>query len=214
MSDLNVSIAAFIVPFSTLLAIVDPLACVGPFLAMTENSTVTRKRTAMRAVLVATAVLIACAFIGNGLFAFYGITLPALKISGGLLLFVIAFEMLYAKPTRTKSTEEEHEEGLEKDDIAVFPLAIPLLAGPGAIISVLIFMDRAQAVPEKAQVIFAILLTMAVTLATFAFAGKLARLLSETGINIFTRLMGLVLGAISAQFMLDGLKEAFPNFLV
>jgi multiple antibiotic resistance protein len=214
MSLFNISLTAFVVPFWTLLAIVDPFANVGLFLAMTENSTQARRQTALRSVLVATGVLIACALIGNGLFAFYGITLPAIKISGGILLFVISFEMLYAQPTRSKSTKEEEDEGIMKDDVAVFPIAVPLLAGPGAIISVLIFMDRAKDVPEKGQVLLAIILTMIVTLITFAFADRLARLLSETGVNIFTRLMGLILGAISVQFMIDGLKEAFPNFLV
>lgn len=210
---LEISLASFIVPFTTLLAIVDPLACIGPFLAMTENSATQRRRTATRAVLVATIVLMACALLGNRLFAFYGITIPALKISGGILLFIIAFEMLYARPDRSRRSKEEEQEGIEKEDVAVFPLAVPLLAGPGAIISVSIFMDRAQATPEKAQVVLAILLTMAITLVIFAFAGRLAKLAGDAGVNIFTRLMGLVLGAISAQFLLDGLSEAFPNVL-
>jgi multiple antibiotic resistance protein len=206
----EVLFASFFVPLSTLLAIVDPFASIGPFLAMTQNTPQQRRKVALRAVLIATLILFVVGLVGDSIFTFFGISLPALKISGGILLFVIAFEMLYAKPTRSKSTAEEKEEGIQKDDIAVFPLAVPLLAGPGAILSVFIFMERAGEGFHKLWVFAAIIATMFVSLITFWFAGHLTRLLGEIGTNLFSRLMGLVLSAISAQFIIDGLREAFP----
>ena len=202
----------FLVAFPAIFTIVNPLGAVGPFLGMTARDTdAKRMSTAYRACLLAAVVLGVCGAIGGILFQFLGITLPALKIAGGSLLFLVAIDMLNARESRSKATDEEREEGALKEDIAIFPLGIPLLSGPGAMISVFILMERARPGIEQVLVFAAIATTMLVSYIVLSQALRLARLLGATGINVMSRMMGLILAAIAVQFILTGLTEALPG---
>lgn len=202
----------FLVAFPAIFTIVNPLGAVGPFLGMTARDTEEKRlSTAYRACLLATVVLAVCGAIGGILFQFLGITLPALKIAGGSLLFLVAIDMLNARESRSKATDEEREEGALKEDIAIFPLGIPLLSGPGAMISVFILMERARPGIEQALIFVAIAATMLVSYLVLSQASRLARLLGATGINVMSRMMGLILAAIAVQFILTGLTEALPG---
>lgn len=202
----------FFVAFSAIFTIVNPLGALGPFLAMTAgDSKEKRASTAARACIVSFAVLCGCAAMGTLIFRFFGITLPALKIAGGFLLFLVAMDMINARESRTKGTEEEKKEGFLKEDIAIFPLGIPLLSGPGSIVSVFILVDRAQNMVHHGLIYASIGLTMFLSFLMLKQANTLAKILGQTGINVFSRLMGLSLAAIAVQFVIDGLGEALPG---
>lgn len=201
----------FLVSLGTLFAIVDPITLVGPFLAMTPmESDQARKKIALRAVIISTVILILCALLGETILKIFGITLPAFQIAGGALLFLVAFDMIYARPQRTKRTSEEEVESIEKEDVAVFPLAIPLLAGPGAIVSIFILMNNAQSAVDQTLVFIAILLTMFSSLLILFAAKAIEKFFGKIGMNTLSRLMGIVLASISVQFILDGIKQVFP----
>lgn len=201
----------FLISLGTLFAIVDPITLVGPFLAMTPmESDQARKKIALRAVIISTVILILCALLGETILKIFGITLPAFQIAGGALLFLVAFDMIYARPQRTKRTSEEEVESIEKEDVAVFPLAIPLLAGPGAIVSIFILMNNAQSAVDQTLVFTAILLTMFSSLLILFAAKAIEKFFGKIGMNTLSRLMGIVLASISVQFILDGIKQVFP----
>lgn len=202
----------FLVAFPAIFTIVNPLGAVGPFLGMTaRDSREKRRSTANRACLLATVVLLVCAAIGSFIFQFFGITLPALKIAGGSLLFLVGMDMINARESRARATEEEREEGALKEDIAVFPLGIPLLSGPGAMVSVFILVEKAKSTVDLSIIYIAIIATMLLSLLFLRQASHLARLLGATGINVMSRIMGLILAAIAVQFILNGLLEAMPG---
>jgi multiple antibiotic resistance protein len=204
--------AFLFVALSTLFTIVNPLGALGPFLGMTiGESTEKRRQHAKRASIVAASVLATCALAGAFIFRFYGITIPALKIAGGILLFFIAFDMINARPSRTKQTAEETSEGVQKDDIGVFPLGIPLLAGPGSIVSVFMLADQAKTIPQEIGLYGAIAIISFIAYLTLREAHRLVGLLGQIGLNVFSRLMGVVLAAIAVQFVLDGIRAALPG---
>lgn len=202
----------FFIAFSTVFTIVNPLGAIGPFLAMTEaDSQKKRAETAKRASLIAAGVLSFCCLTGTFLFKFFGITVPALKIAGGVLLFLVAVDMLNARPSRTKATPDEAEEGTAKADVSVFPLAIPLLSGPGAIVSVFILSDQAHTLTQQATIYLVIALTLLVSFIVLKQAYRFSQVLGHIGINVMSRLMGLILASVAVQFILDGVKTALPG---
>lgn len=204
--------AFLLVAVSTLFTIVNPFGALGPFLGMTiGESKEKRRQMARRASMVAAGVLAGCALAGAFIFKFYGITIPALKIAGGILLFFIAFDMINARPSRTKQSPEEQSEGQQKDDIAVFPLGIPLLAGPGSIVSVFMLADQAKTAAQQLGLYGAIAIIGFTAYLTLAEAHRLTRILGQIGLNVFSRLMGVVLAAIAVQFVIDGLHAALPG---
>lgn len=204
----------FFVCLTTLLTIVNPVSALAPFLAMTHGETHERRsRTAGRAALVASCILAGCAAVGSFIFRFYGITLPALKIAGGVLLFFVAFDMINARSSRTKSTEDEQREGAAKDEIAVFPIAIPLLSGPGAIVSVFMLSDQAHGLMEPVALYVAIAFVGVACYFTLREAHRITDRIGRIGMNVISRLMGLVLATMSAQFIIDGLKAALPGLV-
>jgi multiple antibiotic resistance protein len=206
--------AFLFVAVTTLLTIVNPLGAMGPFLAMTIGESEARRRQiAWRASLVSGGILAGCALVGAFIFRFYGITLPALKVAGGVLLFFVAFDMINARQSRTKATAEEQSEGVLKDDIAVFPLAIPLLSGPGAIVSVFMLADQAHDIVMQAALYAAIVILIFAVYLTLREASRIIRVLGQIGINVMSRLMGLVLAAIAVQFIIDGMKAALPGLV-
>jgi multiple antibiotic resistance protein len=201
-----------LVTLGSLLAIVDPIAAVPVYLGLTAHDEPDRrKREGDRAALTCWLVLSAFAAAGTSLFRFFGITIPAFKIAGGILLFGVAVEMLQAKVSRTKTSRREEEEAEHRPDVGVLPLGIPLLSGPGAIAAVVVHAGRAQSPTQLIALFVAIALTAFSALLAFRFAGALERLLGATGISVVARLMGLLLAAVSVQFVLDGVREAFPH---
>jgi multiple antibiotic resistance protein len=196
----------------SLLSIVDPLAAVPMFVTLVAKETrPEQRRTAMRAVFTMTVMLLLFAAAGNAIFHFLGITVPAFKIAGGVLLFSMALEMMRAHPSAVRSKPEEEEEAQDKQDVGIVPLGIPLLSGPGAIATAMVWAGRAKGPAENAALYVSILIVALITLVTLIFSTTLLTRLGKTGINIATRIMGLILAATAAQFLIDGIREALKS---
>jgi multiple antibiotic resistance protein len=189
--------------------IVDPIATIPAFIAMTPRDTVlSRVRMARLACLVAAGVLILFALSGQWIFRMLGITLPAFQIAGSVLLLRIAMDMLYAKRSAAQETREETEAGTNKDDIAITPLGVPMLAGPGAISTSLILMNQAQGWEQRSALLLSIITVMFASYVILRVAAHGARWLNPLAIKLITRLMGLLLAAIAVQFAINGLEQA------
>ncbi len=192
----------------SLLSIVDPLAAVPMFVALVaKDPRPEQRRIALRATFTMTVMLLLFAAAGNAIFHFFGITVPAFKIAGGVLLFSMALDMMRANHGM-RAKPEEQREAEEKDDVGIVPLGIPLLSGPGAIATAMVWAARAKGPAHHAALYASILIVGAITLVTLLFATRLLHRLGKTGINIATRIMGLILAATAAQFILDGVREA------
>jgi multiple antibiotic resistance protein len=201
-----------LVAFSAIFFVVDPLAVLPIFLAMTANESPEQKRaTALRAAITCGITLTVFAAAGTLIFRFFGITLGAFKIAGGVLLFLVALDMMQARQSRTKSTPEEEKEGIEKADVAIIPLAIPLLSGPGSIATVMVLMSRHSTFVYTIPVFISILLTALITWLMLRGAGWIERHLSKTFMNVVMRVMGLILAAISVEFVIAGIKDVLPT---
>jgi MarC family membrane protein len=192
--------------FLTLLVVIDPVGLVPVFIALaSDRSNAERERLARRAVLVAGAVLLAFTLGGSWLLGTLGISLDAFRIAGGALLFRIAVGMVFAQ--RERETPEEHEESRVRDDISVFPLAIPLIPGPGALASAMILAGEAQALPLGLPIVLATCgIVLALGYAALLLAGPLARVLGQTGVNVITRVLGVLLAALAVQYIADGVR--------
>ena len=192
-----------------LMAIINPLAAVPVFLSMTpNNSTEERLGMALRGCLVCGGVLIVFAALGTQIFKVFGISLPSFRIAGGLILLLMALDDLRAERGKIKETEEELREGTAKEDVSVTPLGVPLLAGPGAISSVIVFESKAAGFAEGVVVYAVIALVAALSYAAFWFGLKGLKRLNPIAMNIMTRLMGLLLAATGVEFILSGLASA------
>ena len=201
-----------LVAFSAIFFVVDPLAVLPIFLAMTANETREQKRaTALRAAITCGITLTVFAAAGSLIFRFFGITLGAFKIAGGVLLFLVALDMMQARQSRTRSTPEEEKEGIEKADVAIIPLAIPLLSGPGSIATVMVLMSRHTYFVYTIPVFVSILLTAIITWLMLRGAGWIEQRLSKTFMNVVMRVMGLILAAISVEFVIAGIKDVLPT---
>jgi len=194
--------------FASLFVIVDPIAIVPAFLAMTVRDTPEeQKRMAFIACAVASGVLIVFALAGKWIFQFLGITLAAFQIAGSILLMRIALDMLYANRARDRETDEEVRAGAVKDDIAITPLGIPMLAGPGAISTSLILLSQANGTAQHIALFVCIIAVIGVAYVILRFAAKTARWLSPLGLKLLTRIMGLLLLAVAVQFTINGLAQ-------
>ncbi len=191
----------------TLLVTVDPLGLAPVFVVLTTGMAGgARRQTAYRATAVAAGVLVAFALIGEPLIGILGISLPAFRISGGLLLFAIAFEMIFGlRMARKTSAAHDAANREEPSHIAVFPLAIPLISGPGAISATILLATRAPSALGTIMLIVIILLMVGACLAIFLVANRADRLLGETGRIVVGRLLGLLLAALAVQFVADGI---------
>jgi multiple antibiotic resistance protein len=199
----------FAIALPAVLFIVDPIGVVPLFVAMTANDSVEKCRAmARRACLTAAGVLIFFALFGTLIFQVFGVTLSAFRVAGGLLLMLTALDMLRAQHPGTKTSAAETEEGANQDDIAIVPLAMPLLAGPGAIATVMVLMAQHGAGLEAAvPVLASIIITMGIAYVTLRSAQAIKRVLKQTGIAILERIFGLILAAIAVQFVFEGGKE-------
>jgi len=201
-----------LVSFSAVFFIVDPIAVLPVYLAITASESEAQKRaTALRAALTSSLTLMLFALAGGLIFKLFGISLPAFKIAGGMLCFLVALDMMQARPSRTRSTPEEEREGAEKADVAIIPLAIPLLSGPGSIATVMVLMSKTTSRMQGVVVFMAIAATGLVTWLVLRGAGWIEQRLSKTLLNVLMRVMGLILAAIAVEFVLTGLHEAFPT---
>jgi len=193
--------------FTSVLFIVDPFAVVPSFLAMTARDTpATRRVLARRGAWTTAVTLTLFALAGSLIFTVFGITIGAFKIAGGVLMGLNALDMVQARRSQQKETPAETKEGIEKEDIGILPLGIPMLAGPGAISTVMVLAVGSKTAITTAALYVAIALTAYVSYLTLAAASLVERRLGQTGMRILTRLMGLVLCAIAAQFIIDGIK--------
>jgi multiple antibiotic resistance protein len=197
--------------FGSLFSIVDPFAAVPIFLVLVgQQPRATQNRIALRATLTCFGVLTAFAAAGSVIFTFFGITIPAFKVAGGILLFGVAFDMLRAKPSPTKTTQEERSEAESKEDVGLIPMGIPLLSGPGAMATATVLAGKAHGWLEHAGLHLAILAVSAITLVVLRSSMLIGRVLGKTGLNVIGRIMGLILAALAVQFILDGVREALP----
>jgi multiple antibiotic resistance protein len=191
--------------FTSLLAIVNPLGAVPIFIALTaSNSPDQRRNTARRAVLTSLIVLLAFCLLGTWILRFFGITTQAFQIAGGILFFGIGSDMLQARRSRGKTTEEEETESVGKDDPGIIPLGLPTLVGPGAITTVIALNGQAEDFARTAAVYIAIVLVLLVAWAILIAAPAVARRMGRTAMNVMTRLMGLIVMVVGAQFVING----------
>ncbi|HEY1747376.1 MAG TPA: MarC family protein [Xanthobacteraceae bacterium] len=197
----------------TLLVVVDPIGLVPTFLAVTEGLPAhARQSVALRAALIAAAILIGSALIGDWLLRALGISLPAFRIAGGLLLFAISFEMLFG--ARMRREGEAAEQAVEEHvrNVAAFPLAIPLLAGPGAITATVLLAGRAGHDLLLVGLLLAVVVFVALaSFVCFTGAGRISRLLGLTGNIVLSRLLGVLLAALAVQFVVDGVRAVMAG---
>lgn len=193
-----------------LLVMIDPIGMAPLFLAMTAAQPEARRKVALIATLTAMVVLIAGAVIGQYVLAMFGISIASFRVIGGLLFLLIALDMLNARPSRTKRTQEEEEEARTRKELAVVPLGLPLLAGPGAISAVILNFKAEPEWSGKSAVLGVIVAAGVITLLILLAAAQIAKKLGSTGIAILERLMGLILGAIAIEFIAGGLRELLP----
>ncbi len=196
----------FALSFVTLFVIVDPVGVAVVFAGLMRGaSDELRRRTALTATCVAAILLFAFALGGEAFLSALGISLPAFRIAGGILLFLLATDMVFARPSGIRApTVPEQDEAARSADVSVFPLAFPLLAGPGAFTSVVLLTGRAANAGEFAAVIGALALVLALSLAALIGASSVVRLLGVTGANVVGRVLGIILAALAAQLVLDG----------
>ena len=197
---------------SSLFVIVDPFAVIPAFIAMTPNDTpAERARMAKIACLVVAGVLLVFGFAGKWIFQFLGITMPAFQIAASIVLLLVALDMLRAQRSRVQETREETAAGAEKTDIAVTPLAIPMLSGPGAISTVILLQSEAKTIWYSLALCGCILLVALASYGVLRMAAHGAKVLNPIALRIGTRVMGLLLAAIAVQFMLNALKTLVPR---
>ena len=194
----------------TLLVVVDPVGLVPAFLSVTEGLSGTARRTvARRACLIGGAILIGTALIGDWLLRQLGITLPAFRIAGGLLLFAVAFEMVLGLRLKRDAKDAEQAVGEHIHDMAAFPLAIPLMAGPGAITATILLAGQAAYRPQwLAVLLVVVVVVMAACLVSFLAAERIGKLLGVTGNVVLSRLLGVILAALAVQYVVDGVRVA------
>ncbi len=193
--------------FTSVLFIVDPFAAVPTFLAMTErDSPAQRRLLAKRGAWTCAITLIAFALGGSLIFRIFSITIGAFKIAGGVLIGLNALDMVQGRRSQQRETPAERAEGIQKEDIGIIPLGVPMLAGPGAISTVMVLALGSKGALLTASVYVSITLTALISFYVLAAASLVERRLGQTGMRILTRLMGLVLCAIAVQFIIDGIK--------
>ncbi|OIN93573.1 MAG: hypothetical protein AUJ20_03330 [Comamonadaceae bacterium CG1_02_60_18] len=198
-------------PLVTLLAIVNPLAIVPFFIHYTQDFSAAQRRHTIWTASFSTFVVIAtCALIGLHILEFFGISLASFQVGGGMLLLTSALAMLNAQPAEAKSNEEEMHDAAARASIAVVPLTIPLLTGPATMSTVVIYAEKAKTFWQLSTLVgYGVVVALATALC-FSLAEPIARSLGKTGINVMTRLMGLILAALSVEVMSDGLVKLFP----
>ncbi|WP_416876960.1 MarC family protein [Litorimonas sp.] len=211
-----IDLALFISAFATLFVVIDPPGCAPIFATLTQGTTKSHQREmALKAVAVAAIVLIGFAYGGEWLFAKLGISLDALRLAGGVMLFIIGLNMVFEK--RTETREERAEDLLEEiedpEDISVFPMGIPMIAGPGTMATLLLLMSNTTTGGQEFSIMLALVIVLFITLVSFLIAGPLMKLMGKTFTNVLTRLLGVLLATLASQFIIDGVSGALVQFL-
>jgi len=212
--DLNALFNYVLLAFGSLFVIVDPIATVPAFLAMTPRDTPEQRiRMARLASFVMAGVLLVFAVAGKIIFKFLGITMPAFQIAASIVLLIVALDMLRAQRSRVQETSEETHAGAEKADIAITPLAVPMLAGPGAMSTAIVLQSRADGVAQHVALYACIIGVSVASYVIFRVSAHGAKWLNPIAMKITTRIMGLLLAAVAVQFMLNGLKGVKAEWL-
>jgi multiple antibiotic resistance protein len=199
----------------TFLVIIDPPGCAPIFASLTRGTTGTHRRAmALKSSLIAWAILMFFALLGRPMLQALGISLASFRIAGGIMLFMIALDMVFERRTARRESRAHSIEGTpEAEDISVFPMAIPMITGPGSIASAMLWVSRAEDLAHVAVVLAAITTVILITMITLLAAGPLMRLIGEKMEAMITRILGVILAALAAQFIVDGLKQSFPHVL-
>ena len=211
----NLDLSFMLLSFSSLFTLLNPIGTAPIILSLTESLDLKEyNRIIKKGVFVACLILLLFALMGKIIFTFYGITIYAFKIAGGILFLRIGINMLEAKVSRTKSTPKESAEASGNDDIALTPIGIPLIAGPGAITSVMIL--AAQAISFEQKVIFYlnIIITLLISFMILKLGKKLTKKLGTAGLRVIERIMGMILMVVAIQFIIDGLNTVITNYIV
>lgn len=197
--------------FAGLLAIVNPIGSIPIFINLTNDlGDAERLQVGRTAAIAAGVVLLITLLSGEAFLRFFGISIASFRVGGGILILLMSVSMMHARTSPVKHTEEEALDSAEKETVAVVPLAIPLLAGPGAISTVILYAQRHDSGAHYFMLSVIIVLVSALTWASYRAAPFLAKTLGRTGINIVTRIMGLIMAAIGVEFIANGLKQLFP----
>jgi multiple antibiotic resistance protein len=201
----------FISALVTFFVVIDPPGCVPIFASLTAGTPLTHRRTmAVRSTLVATGILLFFALLGRKLLSYMGVSLDAFRVAGGIMLFLIALDMVFEKRTERRSSRAEGVKAdPEHEDISVFPMAIPMIAGPGSIASVMLMTSRSSSSQEMLAVLGALASVLVVTFLSLWLAGPLMKVLGVRIEAMVTRILGVVLAALAAQFVIDGIKVSF-----
>lgn len=198
--------------FVAVLVITDPLGNTPIFASLLKHYAAPERNSIIRrACIAAVAILILFTLVGSLILKIFSITIGAFRIAGGLILFGIASHMLSAEKSRTRITPGEEVEAQSKEDIAIVPLAIPLISGPGAIATVMALQTQAASTLQTGILILAIIVSGLISYITYRYAGTFLMRIGETGINIMTRLLGLILAVMSIQFVINGIRDSFPE---
>jgi multiple antibiotic resistance protein len=199
---------------TSLLAIINPLSAAPMYLALTDGYTPEHQRRTLRsAMLTSFLVLVVFALLGGTIFQLFGITLNAFRIAGGLIFFGIGMDMLQARRSRVKSTEEEEKEAATKEEVGVTPLGIPMITGPGAITTVMVLMTQAHTTAAVGVVFGAIVVVLAICFAVLSAAPRVVGFFGQTGLNVMTRIMGLLVAVIAVQFVVDGARPILEEVI-
>ncbi len=197
----------FIKAFTSLIIIMGPFYVVPVFLSMTVNNTPEeKKRIITKTVIAAFALGLFFIILGQYLFTFFGFSLHSFRVAGGVLLFVMSMNMLNASQSRVRITDKEHQEGIEKDDISIFPLAIPVITGPGTITTLIFLAKDAASYWDFIWLIGALLLSCLIIYFVLRISRRIYGILGVTGLNILTRIMGLILASLSIEYIFQGIK--------
>lgn len=209
-------ITFFISVFTAIFSIVNPVSGVMAFISITSSLKEEDKiYVAKRSAFIAGIIAILFALLGNLILEFFSITVDSLRVAGGILLFLIAIDMLFARPTRESITSEELSDAVHRENISIFPMAMPMLTGPGAITTIILYVSKESGEyaidlnTVKMLVIAAILLTFVITFLIFRFSDHFSRIVGMAGMMVMTRLMGLFLGAIAVGFISDGIWNIY-----
>jgi multiple antibiotic resistance protein len=201
---------ALIAAFSTLFIIIDPPGLAPLFIALTQGMTARQRRViGLRACIIAGVLMLAFLFLGEAVLNFVGISMPAFRIAGGILLFLTALEMLFQRRQARRKDNAETGAAEHHDDPSVFPLALPLIVGPGAITTIILFAGQAKTTADFVAIAGVMLAVLSIVFLSFLASSGIERLLGRTGTNIVTRLLGMLLAALATQFVLDGLRQSF-----
>ncbi len=206
--------AFFVFALTSIFVIVNPVGAMVTFMSLTSDRDYKeRVKIGSRSVLIAFLVAIVFAIGGEIILRFFGVTVDSLRVAGGIILFKVALDMVYAKTSGESFSEAERKDAKEREDISVFPVAMPLLTGPGTITTVIVVIRSVPSIELKMVALLAMFATFLITFLMFRFSNELSKILGVTVTLVFTRIMGLLLGAIAINFLATGIKNIFMAML-